>query len=962
MNHRIFPIFIFSVIVSLTPTVKANSAIQLLSSHESELVLQLILPDFSLQTQVESGCQQIDIANWATTSTPGYPEIPMVGTLIQIPNTGEISAHILAAEYETISATELCPTPTPLVSTRGEVTYSLTKNKIAYQSNHFWPTTELEIGTRQVLRGVPVSRISIFPFQWNPVTQELRYLKKLSLQVQFEAVLSPVDKRTRERNQSVADSYAALLQNVLINYQPPALSSSKRGSRSQAETTPVAETETQPTQRLIKADNTLRIEITQDGIYRLSYEQLAEVGLPVQFINPTRLQLFHQDQEIAIQVNSQQPDQFEPGDYIEFYGQGVSNNIFTDTNVYWLSWQSRIPGKRVVPLDSHLTPESENNLINTFYNHLHLEEDKQSWLGTPGAPEQDYWFWQRLNASETGSFTFELTSVSPTPTEATIRVGFRGRSTATPHPDHHTLIKLNDTLIGDEHWDGDVEFIQPMSFSSELLKIGQNQLNIEMPGDTGAIVDVVYPNWIEINSWQNLEVKEDKLTFTIPGAASSRQIMIDKLTQPELVIYDITNPNEVVELTDFSVTESESTYQVRFTTSATADKTYFISTLSQIQSPNRIIPWQTHQLKNIKNAADYILITTSKFLPAVEPLVQLRRQQGLRVKAVSMEQIYNEFNAGLAEPKAIKQFLTYAYENWRAPAPTEVFLVGDASLNYKKIQGKSANKVSQVPTYLSPSWDGLTPDDSWYVSIDGDDNLPDMFIGRIPGNTPEKVAELINKIVRFEKSNQPSPRKILLATDSEQDFEDSSEELVNHLPVGFSTDKVYLQSYLALTEEGMTKDDKIDRATQDIIASMNQGIMISSYIGHGVVNQWSGSKGLFKPEDLQQVTNEEQLFFAFMLTCINGYFVGDKYALAEEFVLAKGGAIGSFAPSNLSYLWEDAILAQEAFSILFEQGVKRLGALTTQAKIAAYGKGTSADVIKTFTLFGDPAVSLKDWQ
>jgi len=401
MIHRIFPIFIFSVIVNLTPTVKANSAIQLLSNHESELVLQLTLPDFSLQTQVESGCQQIDIANWATTSTPGYPEIPMVGTLIQIPNTGEISAHILTAEYETISATELCPTPTPLVSTRGEVTYSLIKNKIAYQSNHFWPTTELEIGTRQVLRGVPVSRISIFPFQWNPVTQELRYLKKLSLQVQFEAVLSPADKRTRERNQSVADSYAALLQNVLINYQPPAVSSSKRGSRSQPETTPVAETETQPTQRVIKADNTLRIEIIQNGIYRLSYEQLAEVGLPVQFINPMRLQLFHQDQEVAIQVNSQQPDQFEPGDYVEFYGQKVSNNIFTDTNVYWLSWQSRIPGKRVIPLDSHLTPESENNLINIFYDRLYLEEDKQSWLGTPGAPEQDYWFWQRLNASET---------------------------------------------------------------------------------------------------------------------------------------------------------------------------------------------------------------------------------------------------------------------------------------------------------------------------------------------------------------------------------------------------------------------------------------------------------------------------------------------------------------------------------------------------------------------------------
>ncbi len=961
MNCRIFPTFIFSVIVMLAPTVKATSAIRLLSSHNSELVLQFTLPDFNFKTPpiLESSCQQISIENWATTSEPGYPEIPIMGTLMQIPDTGEISAHILTAEYETLSAIELCPTPTPLIAKRGEVTYSLTKNKMVYQSHNFWPTTELELGPRQILRGVPVSRLRIFPFQWDPVTQELRYLKKALLQVQFEAAMSPATTRTREKDPSITDSYAALLQNVLINYQPAF--STKRSSRSQPETTPVAETENQPVQRLLKTNNSLRLEITQEGIYRLSYEQLAEAGLPAQFINPTHLQLFYQDQEVAIKVNSQQPDQLNPGDYIEFYGQGISHNIFTDTSVYRLSWQSRIPGKRVVPLDSHLTPASEIETINTFYDSLHLEEDNQSWLGTPGAPEQDYWFWQRLNASETAEFTFELTSVSPIPTEATIRVGFRGRSTATPHPNHHTLIKLNDTLIGDEFWDGDVEFIQSTSFSSELLKIGQNQLNIEMPGDTGAIVDVIYPNWIEVNAWQNLEVKKDRLIFTIPGATNSRQVRVDKLTQPELVIYDITNPYEVVELTDFSVVESESTYQVRFTTSATEDKTYFISALKQILSPDQIIPYQTHQLKNQKNGADYILITTSEFLPEVEPLVQLRRRQGLRVKAVSMEQIYNEFNTGLAEPKAIKQFLKYAYENWRSPAPTEVFLVGDAHLNYKKAQ-KSAKKVSQVPTYLSPSWDGLTPDDSWYVSIDGDDNLPDMFIGRIPGNTPEKVSELINKIIRFEESNQTNPRKILLVTDSEQDFEDSSEELINHLPVDFGTDKVYLQSYLALNQEGMTKEDKITLATQDIIASMNQGIMVSNYIGHGVVNQWSGSKGLFKPENLQLVTNEEQLFFAFMLTCINGYFVGDKYALAEEFVLAKGGAIGSLAPSNLSYLWEDSILAQEAFSILFKQGVKRLGALTTQAKIAAYSKGTSADVIKTFTLFGDPAVSLKDWQ
>jgi hypothetical protein len=945
--------------VMLTPRVNATSAIHLLSSHDNELVLQFTLPPFDLQAHsVEAtDCQQIDIDKWVTTSQPGYPNIPLVGTLIQIPETGEIISQVVAEEYETIFGVELCPIPTPIISKRGDITYSWHPHADIYQNNDWWPTTGLEIGSRQILRGVPVSRLRVFPFQWNPVTKQLRYLKQLTLQIQFTAALSSVNNRTRKKSQAVTDSYATLLQNVLLNYQPPASSASPRSLRSHPRAKPDTETEDRPTQRLINLDDSLRIEISQDGIYRLSYEQLAELGLPVKFINPTRLQLFNQDQEVAIAVNSLQPEQFNPGDFIEFYGQEF-NNTFTDTNVYWLYWRNRLPGKRIVPIESSPTPATADKIINTFYNRLYLEEDKQSWLGTPGAPKQDYWFWQRLNATETASFNFELTSVSPTPTEAIIRVGFRGRSTATPHPNHHTVIKLNNTLISDEFWDGNKEFIQATSFSSELLKIGTNQLDIEMPGDTGAIVDVVYPNWIEINFWQILEMNRKTLTFTINGADSSRQIQIDQITQPEVVIYDITSPTEVRKLTNFTVTETESsTYQVHFTTSATEDKTYFIATSNQIESPNQITPWQSNQLKANKNGADYILITANELLPEVEPLVQLRYRQGLRVKAVSVEQIYNEFNAGLAEPKAIKQFLKYAYENWHLPAPTEVLLVGDALLNYKN------RKKNQVPTYLSPSWDGLTPSDTWYVTIDGDDNLPDMFIGRIPGGTTEEVAELINKIIRFEESNQPNPRKVLMIADSDQDFEDSHEELIsNLLPVNFDVDRVYLRSYLALNQEGMTKEDKIDLATQDIINSMNQGIMVSSYVGHGVVNQWSGSKGLFKNSDLQEVTNEEQLFFAFMLTCINGYFIGNNTALAEAFITAKGGAIGALAPSNLSYLWEDAILAEEAFSILFEQDNRRLGAFTTQAKIAAYGKGTSADVIKTFALFGDPAVTLKAWQ
>ncbi|WP_083234998.1 C25 family cysteine peptidase [Candidatus Marithrix sp. Canyon 246] len=168
------------------------------------------------------------------------------------------------------------------------------------------------------------------------------------------------------------------------------------------------------------------------------------------------------------------------------------------------------------------------------------------------------------------------------------------------------------------------------------------------------------------------------------------------------------------------------------------------------------------------------------------------------------------------------------------------------------------------------------------------------------------------------------------------------------LPTQYEADKIYLEPHVEASQ-----------ANQDIIASINNGVMMSNYIGHGTIDKWSIDKGLFKSSDVEKLNNE-QLIFALMLTCINGYFISSyAYSLAEEMVIAKTGAIGVFAASNFTYLWENAILAKYIFDSVFKQGNRKLGLITTQAKIKAYEQGASAEVLRMFTLFGDPALRLK---
>ena len=116
----------------------------------------------------------------------------------------------------------------------------------------------------------------------------------------------------------------------------------------------------------------------------------------------------------------------------------------------------------------------------------------------------------------------------------------------------------------------------------------------------------------------------------------------------------------------------------------------------------------------------------------------------MRVKAVSVDDIFNEFNHGIFDPAAIKDFLRFAFENWEEPAPTYVLFAGDANGDYRDYLGRG--KKNKAPVHLSTTKEiGLTPDDTWYVSVKGDDLLPDMLVGRISGDSAEKVSEVINK-------------------------------------------------------------------------------------------------------------------------------------------------------------------------------------------------------------------------
>jgi len=910
------------------------------SQDKNGLTLEMTLPHFETEAIKGSDGEyhRIILDGWAKISKVGHPEVPMKALLLQVPAEGGVQVQVIEDVYETMDNYRIWPVPKLGLSEEGEQTTEFVKDADAYSAASFYPGELASIRSGGVVRGTSVARLEIYPFQWNPGTKELRYYTRIRVTIRFD---NPSFQSTIINHQSSISvgAFDRLKKNTIINYTKEPIGASHQS--------------TIINQQSSIAQAALRMEILEEGIYRLTYEYLTGAELPAGIVSTT-LQLFNLGNEAAMKVISA-GGIFGPGDYIEFYAETVDND-YTGTNIYWLYWGME-NGKRMGEIDGSVT--GGGTKPGSFTDTVHIEQNHTLWEGMPGAPEEDYWFWEKMTAPKTSNYMFDIPSPDTT-AGATVKVCFRGRSTASPHPNHHTLIDLNSTEIGNDFWDGDISYVQEMTISPGILVDGSNTLTANLPGDTGAVVDIVYFNWIELSYERLFEAVDDELKFTITGNGKL-EIEVKGLSGDDIRLFDITDPGEVKEVVNISIATDGVGYKATFEDQVVGAKTYYILTAGRMRQPHNTVLWQSAGLESPANGADWILITARDFVASVEPLRLFRQNQGLRVKVVSIEDVYNEFNFGLTDPKAIKGFLQYVYDNWERPAPTYVFLIGDANTDYRDYFGTGKRNI--VPPHLCHTSLGVTPTDNWYVCMDGpEDVLPDMFTGRVPASSAAMAAAGVNKITGFENTTWNAPKKILLAADDgESSFENLNEALVPYLPPAFGIDRVYLGNY---------PDTDVSVATEDIISSINHGVMVTNYVGHGSVTNWAGeylftSRREIAPNnytnDVGLLSNGNALTFVTAMTCLNGYFSQPfYYCLMEEFVAAQGkGAIGAFAPSGLGYMWEHAILDPVLFSILFDQKNRILGSLTTEAKIAAYARGVTADLMNTFTLFGDPACRLK---
>jgi CSLREA domain-containing protein len=671
----------------------------------------------------------------------------------------------------------------------------------------------------------------------------------------------------------------------------------------------------------LQAGVVAQLEARQHGLYRVSYEEIfgAEGGRERRRIPLSSLRLSRQGESVAFHAEPESLG-FGPGSWLFFLSEGSSLNAWGDA-VYELETSAEGVRMRVESLAE--TPGTATHYLQDVVR----EENVYYQAGLLEAP--DLWLWDVLVSPGSRSYDFAVEGLE-TGVGGRLSMDLQGASDVEGVVDHHVRVKVNGSDVGEAVWDGKKPQSLDLVLEPGVLREGANVLELEDPGATSMVFldrfRVSYPRRLQAIAG-TLEGSFDQTGAALLQGLGASSVVLDTAGRAPRWLTGATLTGAGLNLP------------------ARQGRRYFAT--STFLHPE-VRPMRGAGLRSATNRADYLLVAPQAFLGAAQPLLALRESQGLATKAVALEDVYAQFGHGEAGPEGIKEFLEYAYHMWSEPSFRYVVLLGDASYDPKDYLGTGVKDwLPGFPVRTSYLW---TVSDSRYASVNGEDSIPDVAIGRLPAGSVDEALVLVQKIIGYENgSGRLDGNAVLVAdnTDLGGDFEADAEEIANGILASRNPARIYL------SREGAGTRARIEQA-------FDEGASLMSYVGHGATTVWA-SENVFNRNDVKDLRPQSRQPFLMTMNCLNGFFhFPPLNSLSEELLKAEGkGVMGAFSPSGLSVNGAARAYHQALLEEIVSGRHERLGDAILAAQERYAQSGAFPELLAIYHLFGDPAVRVR---
>lgn len=721
------------------------------------------------------------------------------------------------------------------------------------------------------------------------------------------------------------------------------------------------------------------MSMTSTGMYKITYSELVEMGVPVTTINPKDIRVYHngggvlpmlnsayrhQDLvEIPIYVSGENDGSFDENDYIVFYARGpvtwkCSNGVYSRISNPYSDYSYAFlttdlgEGKRVQNAENHSGATAV--AVNSFLDYQLAEEDLYN-LNNMGAS----WYFDKYDATTSMSYTFNFPNIIESK-KCNIKVEAAARNTSSQSSFD---VKVNGDLVS------------TMRFN----KVGDNFANVGSTGNVNFISDrdniIVNLNfvknsssasgwldYISINAWRELVFTGNAMSFRntecfdesktyryeIKNAANSLQVW--NVTNP--VAPEKMNLQYVSNVASFTVEGAENSEFIAFNGNE-YNKVTFVSTVG-------------NQNLHSKYDFDYLIITHPDFASQAQRLKELHSTiDDLEIEIVAPQQIYNEFSCGALDIAAIRDYIKMIYDK-SDKRLKYVLLFGDCSYDFKN---KSGN-VCFIPSYQSEV--SLNPAcnvyDDFFVSLDNNEGdmtvsfANDLAIGRMPVNTLEEATIVVDKIERYINNDEESMgqwRKLVtfVADDDDTYYMSHAEQLEKivkeNMGDDVNFDKIYLDAYPQIATSSGQRSPECNAA---ITNRVELGSLIVNYIGHAGELGWAAER-ILTNDDIFSWQNSPKLNLMLAASCEFSRFDDHTRTSSGEYVFLNknGGAVAMYTAARVTYGSQNQNMMKRFYRRLFDvEG----GEFVTMGDAFLAAKQEGDANCHDYVFFGDPALRL----
>lgn len=745
------------------------------------------------------------------------------------------------------------------------------------------------------------------------------------------------------------------------------------------------------TESVLNEGKWVKIEITETGVYKLTYADLRKMG----FETPEKVGVYGYggwpvkedftkefiDDLPAVAV-------WKGSDYLLFYGRGVTRweytsgefvhtqNPYSTKGYYFLTDKEEAPkvmnseasvgngsGMQVTSFDDYVVHERELISLNNSGRELFGESltGSSSLLSlnfprVPGITSESAYVTMRFVALATGSqgrATLQLNG------ESLLNVTIP--TTGSSSTDSYTKARAGQAR---QEWTGE-------KTESIDMKVSYSNTSHEN----------VHLDYVRLQMKRELKPYSAYTLFRSVNSIQHATRFTIKEASEQTAVWDVTDPLNA-KVMETTLSGSDLTFSIE-----AGDLREFV--LVQTGSTGFSTPDKTGDVSNQNlhglGNTDMVIIALPFLQAQAERLAEVHRQRdGLTVEVIDPHAIYNEFSSGTPDASAYRRLMKMLYDKGLTSGekPRFLLLFGDGLYDNRGICAKIKDSYPEstihqrllltyqseeslnINTYVTDDYFGFLQDYNRFAADTIASLTMDIAVGRLPLRTETEARQAVDKIIGYMDNTQFGSWKNALAFVAD-DGSNADSFTIRHMEQAnvltefieenhpeFLVNKIYFDAYKKDFSGQATYPDVRNRIQQ----LFKSGLLLINYVGHGDTQSWSDEKVLTQNDIATSSYTHLPLWVT--ATCDFTRFDALATSAGEQVFLHKtSGGIGLFTTTRVVYSESNARLNKELISHVFDRSNGKrltLGEIMQRTKNALRSDNNKLN----FILIGDPALRL----